>query len=173
MRKEMLGVTGLLLCLSGSPAIALDQWYLQAGAVVDPHQGSLREDLESGLAWKLPWSAGDFYTRLNLGAGYSSLPGRQSLRVVLMPVVRFDPGAAQERDSFFAEIGVGLAYLSNTRWSDQTDLNTHLQFEDRLGLGYRFGVNEISLNFSHYSNGGISQPNPGAETVSLRYARAF
>jgi len=168
-------MAGLMILLTASAAQAVDLVYVQGGVVEHPTHGELRGDAEIGLGWQLPWqwAQGSVNTRLDLAGGYTSIPGGQSLRVLAMPVVRWQSEGAKHRHGWFAELGIGTSYLSNTLWSAGYDLNTHMQFEDRLGIGCVSGANEYSLNLTHISNAGIKEPNPGTEIVSLRYARQF
>ena len=49
-------------------------------------------------------------------------------------------------------------------------LGSALQFEDRIGVGFRFGTGHaLGLRAIHYSNAGFKQPNDGIEAYSLYY----
>jgi len=46
-------------------------------------------------------------------------------------------------------------------------------FENRLGVEHDFGSFELSLNLTHFSNGGLEKQNPGAEMLGICLARKF
>jgi len=58
---------------------------------------------------------------------------------------------------------------------DGPDLgDSALQFRARVGVAYTFEAgHQISLGYDHRSNGNISFPNPGLETISLRVSIAL
>lgn len=73
------------------------------------------------------------------------------------------------------EASIGLAVSSATEIADR-QLGTHFQFEDVLGLRWRFGDDErwgVSLQHIHFSNNGIDGDNDGitfySAGVSYRY----
>jgi hypothetical protein len=154
-------------------ARAADRFYLQVGDITHPNDSHYPNEYEAGLGFDLPWhwDDGKLGSQLDIGVGYTQTQVQDSWRALVMPVLRYQPSA--EGSGPFVELGVGLTYLDHTVWAPGYDLDTHMQFEDRLGLGYTFGLNELSLNLTHFSNGGTKQPNPGAETVSVRFSRIF
>lgn len=164
-----LALTIGLLAPAAAPAV--DLAYLQGGALVRPSAEGFPDDIEAGVGWALPWQWADgrLRSQLQAGLGYTENDGHAAWRVLVAPVLRYQP----EAGGAFAEFGLGVAYLSNTRWAARHDLSSHLQFDSRLGAGYRFGQQEVSLNLTHFSNGGTTKPNRGAEVVSLRFARDF
>lgn len=69
---------------------------------------------------------------------------------------------------FFAE---GLIMPGLYHQADGPDLGHVVQFRGSLGLGYEFDNGaQITLSVDHRSNGNIAMPNPGVETISLRYS---
>lgn len=92
-----------------------------------------------------------------------------------IPVFRVVPGGGEANARgirpYFA-FGVGGAYLSEVGLGDRK-LSTHGQFEDRLGFGIQFGKNlkyELGLNFFHYSNAGVENPNNGIDAITVNVA---
>lgn len=166
------GVLALPALLTGS-AQAVEQVYVEGGTLLNPAGKSFPDDVEAGLGWSLPWQwfGGSLTSRLNIGIGYIDGKANGSWRALAIPMLRYQMGSGSR--GAFAELGIGVTYLSNTRLAPDHDMSSHLQFIDRLGIGYRFDDNELSLNLTHISNAGLEQPNPGAETVSLRYSRRF
>jgi lipid A 3-O-deacylase len=76
---------------------------------------------------------------------------------------------AGERLRPFIEAGIGVAVFADTQIEDR-DLGSMFQFEDRLGVGLRFGRGHtLGLRAIHYSNAGIKTPNDGVEVYSLYY----
>ncbi len=64
---------------------------------------------------------------------------------------------------------VGANYYA--RGSADLDLGHGLQFRSQGELAYRFNNRaRLGLAFSHYSNAGIGDINPGVETLSLYYS---
>lgn len=54
---------------------------------------------------------------------------------------------------------------------DGKDLGSALEFRSQVELGYRFDDrSRLSVAFSHISNAGIADRNPGAEIVTVYYA---
>jgi len=57
---------------------------------------------------------------------------------------------------------------------DGPELGGTLHFRSALGLGYEFGNGAtLALLYDHRSNGDTVSPNPGMETLSIRYAIAL
>lgn len=80
------------------------------------------------------------------------------------------------RSPWFVEGGVGVIYMDRLFASDAKRFSTRLNFADTLGVGRSFGEreqHEVTLRFSHFSNGGFKHPNPGQNLVRLRYAYLF
>ena len=69
----------------------------------------------------------------------------------------------------FVEAGIGLAAFRNDS-IDERKLGSEWQFEDRLGVGFRFGAGHaLGLRAMHYSNAGFKKPNGGLDAYSLYY----
>lgn len=77
--------------------------------------------------------------------------------------------SSKTQHAYYLEFGIAASWLSGTIISDRR-LSTHFQFEDKLGLGLRFGGQQqydIGLRATHYSNGSIKRPNNGVNMVLL------
>ena len=118
------------------------------------------------------WS---FYGEAALGEWFTH--GRDSgqrsrfTRIGLTPVVRY-----RFAGPLFVEAGIGLNVIVPEFRDGNRSFSTTFNFGDHVAIGTRFGAddaNEVALRVEHYSNGGIRQPNPGQNFVSLRYARHF
>lgn len=95
------------------------------------------------------------------------------LGAALMWRTRFD----DNQSAWFGEGGLGISYM-NGDYSipDGRIFGSRFTFNGLLGLGRSFGAraeHELSLNYQHFSNGGIKKPNPGTDLVGLRYAYKF
>jgi len=77
-----------------------------------------------------------------------------------------------ERFQPYIEFAIGVAAFSSSRVGDRA-LGSSLNFEDRLGVGVRFGEHRLGLRVMHYSNAGLKDPNDGIESYSLHYSRTF
>ena len=98
--------------------------------------------------------------------------------VSFTPVFRLQRNAyGSSRVAPFVEAGIGLAYLTKDRIQNDSapgaDLGGHFQFENKLSAGVVFGKQqqyEASVNYFHYSNAGIEQPNDGIDSFSLSFS---
>lgn len=73
-------------------------------------------------------------------------------------------------DSAFIEASFMPGYYAE----GDRDLGGNLHFRSLVGLGYGVAPRgAVVLTLDHISNGGIDEPNPGAETLSLTYRMAF
>ncbi len=100
------------------------------------------------------------------GAGYSQIGATAMWRHLLG-----EPGTP-----WFLELGLGGTVMDRLYATPRNRFSTAFQFTEVLGLGYRFGERqayELSLRLQHYSNGGIKEPNPGANFVKLRFSMAW
>lgn len=91
----------------------------------------------------------------------------------LTPLLRY-PLAAAGNGEWFVEGGVGFHFIVPLYETGRKRFSTSFNFQDLLGLGLRYGKerrNEVALHASHFSNGGINDPNPGENFLQLRYLR--
>lgn len=69
----------------------------------------------------------------------------------------------------YLEAGIGVAAFSTTK-IEHNDLGAAFQFEDRLGVGLRFGAGqEVGFRVIHYSNARMQHHNDGVESYALHY----
>jgi lipid A 3-O-deacylase len=96
-------------------------------------------------------------------------------QVVVLPSLRMrlDRGASP----WFLEVGIGASWMNRKFETPHKQLSTQWNFYDVLGLGYTLGgpqgTQEIDLRLVHVSNGGLRNPNPGLNTLQLRYSKEF
>lgn len=84
---------------------------------------------------------------------------------LLTPMLRYTFAGKR---NVFIEGGIGAAVFLDARIGSR-DLSTAFQFQDRIALGSSMGTGELSLSLTHYSNGGIKDPNDGIEVLALGY----
>lgn len=86
--------------------------------------------------------------------------------VAITPVIRKSLGRVLSMPVEL-EFGIGVGLLENRHFG-QKDLGSKFQFEDRLGLRMQLssGVS-MSLRYMHYSNGGITESNPGLDFINV------
>jgi lipid A 3-O-deacylase len=75
----------------------------------------------------------------------------------------------------YAELGVGLSWLSKTEIQGRI-LSLHFQFEDKIGIGVRFGKQyqyDLAVRAYHYSNASIQRPNSGVNLVMASFGVWF
>lgn len=85
---------------------------------------------------------------------------------------RFNEG----RSPWFADVGLGVTTMDRKYQTPEHMFSTRFQFTPVVSAGRNFGAHgahELSLRLQHFSNGGISEPNPGENFVRLRYLYRF
>lgn len=130
----------------------------------------------AGFTWDLPWHY-DFdigwvgaYAEAAIGRWHTDGdPGTTAWPTQLSatPTVRFSPSSAP---NWFAEAGVGANYIVPLFRSGHKRFSTEFNFGDHVAVGRNFGNSEVSLRMEHFSNAGISHPNPGENFGQVRYA---
>lgn len=132
------------------------------------------------IAWESPslWTYrfAEGYGRLDLvaelGAAYWMAQGSRSpSRVWQFSAIPFLRWSWNER--YYLEAGVGATVFSRTDFADK-NLSTAFQFGDHIGVGaYLSDTSRIGLRFSHFSNAGIKEPNPGLNILQLLYTYRY
>lgn len=75
----------------------------------------------------------------------------------------------------YSELGVGLSWLSKTEIEGRK-LSLHFQFEDKFGVGMRFGKKQqydVAVRAYHYSNCSIKRPNSGVNLAMASFGVWF
>lgn len=160
------------ISLSPSFAHAIDRVDVAIGNITRPSDTSpIFNSYRLGLTWNTDYFqySNNFFQqslRIETSTGFNKAESVNVHDFVIAPVLHY------QFDTFygkpFAEISLGAAYISDTVWAPYHDLNSDVLFADRIGLGYTIAETEISLNYFHFSNGGIKRPNPGADMVLIR-----
>jgi hypothetical protein len=91
------------------------------------------------------------------------------------PVLRLSrPIAANV--ALYGEAGIGLHFLTHTVSNPDVELSTRFEFGDLIGFGMVFGGHgqfDVAVRYLHLSNGGIRDPNHGADLIVGRLAYRF
>jgi lipid A 3-O-deacylase len=168
---------GLALCAC-SRACAADA--APSAVLVQAGYGNQGTDAYlAGLAWTLPLQYEFRFGRV--GASVEAALGRWHTQerpastawptqISATPTLRFYPS---KMSMWFAEVGVGANYIVPLFRSGYKRFSTEFNFGDHAAIGHAFGRSEVSLRIEHFSNAGISHPNPGENFGQLRYAYRF
>lgn len=148
--------------------------FVQAGAGQQVNSGAV------GVSWDWDWhhdaSVGRITgsTELLAGEWRAHDPGHSFTQVGVTPVLRLYPNAWGS--GWFVEGAIGANAITQHYENRGKHFSTVFNFGDHLGVGRRFGTSmqhEVTLRVEHFSNGGISHPNPGENFVQVRYTRRF
>lgn len=124
---------------------------------------------------KTQWQSRGFVlsTSLEASIGHWQSPSQYAYRslddVGLTPIFKLKTDASSP---WYAEVGVGLHYLSNIHIRDYSK-STQFQFGDQFGLGWENNRFRVGYKYMHVSNGNIEIPNPSTDfnmiEVGYRY----
>lgn len=129
-----------------------------------------------GATWDLPWrhefKFGSLGVYGEVAVGRWHTDGRNDAtswptQISLSPTFRLNPTIAPK---WFVEAGVGPSYIVPLFKTGHKRFSTEFNFDDHLAIGRAFGPSEVSVRLEHFSNAGISHPNPGENFVQIRYA---
>ncbi len=93
--------------------------------------------------------------------------------VAVSPVVRLQRAEKMQMGWPYVELGIGVSWVSKKEIGGR-DLGIHFQFEDRLGVGVRFGEKQaydIGYKAIHFSNAYLGPSNHGINlhVLALNY----
>ena len=91
------------------------------------------------------------------------------------PVFRFQQ-TTRSSIAPYAELGVGLHFLSATSLNNQRQFGSSFEFGDHVGAGVRFGDKgkyDLGYRYQHFSNAGIKKPNQGVNYNEIRLQYHF
>lgn len=179
-----------VFCVAAPPGVHAQQeaaasapgWMPSGGFVQYGEAETDTRALTVGVTW--PWQrrwslwGGEVGGYWELALGHWSAPaardGRESAvvtQVALTPTFRWRPrGGASP---WFAEAAIGLTVTMPVYESRDKRFSTAFNFADHVAIGRNFGPqgrHEVALRLEHFSNGGISHPNPGENFLQLRYS---
>jgi len=170
--------------LAASPAaLALDGFSLEFGhsdssnASVNLYRVGAQWDWNKKLVEMGNWHLGGYWeSDFGYWSNNSFAKTHSGLvDIGLTPVFRFQQSTRSEL-SPYAELGVGVHFLSATSVSTQRQFGSSFQFGDHLGAGVRFGDKQrydIGYRYQHLSNGGYKGPNQGINYHELRLQYHF
>lgn len=129
--------------------------------------------------WRHDWWGGQlgYSTEALLGHWRAQGPrgGREAYtHLALVPMLRNRADGGRSR--WFLEGGIGVSVTDNVYRSAHKQFSTAFNFVDVIGVGYSFGAareHELGLRLVHISNADVKKPNPGMDSLQLRYARLF
>ncbi|NQY94750.1 MAG: acyloxyacyl hydrolase [Campylobacteraceae bacterium] len=92
-------------------------------------------------------------------------------------VISFTPMFRYDFDQYYESIpyieaGVGVAYLSKTQLEAE-DFGTHFQFENVIGVGFKFDDYDLSFRYTHHSNAGLHENNSGVDFTMISISYRF
>jgi len=134
---------------------------------IDIYRLSIKKDLNKYFFEKRHKYLPKYYeTSLGYWEGES---GGNIKSISFTPMFRYDFGQYYESIPYI-EAGVGAAYLSKTKLEGE-NFGTHFQFENVIGIGFKFSDFDLSFRYIHYSNAGIHEDNSGVDftTISISY----
>ena len=136
----------------------------------------------NGIGWELPISDCNGSGRLHAGVLFrvdgwhgTSVGGRELMAASTTPFLRYEIGRAFGVP-FYADSGIGVTALSQTRIDDWRQFSTAFQFNEFVGVGTRFGRKgeyQLGTRLQHVSNGGIKRPNDGLTYGMLFFNHRF
>ncbi len=161
----LLIITGFSLSVTAQEGISVSSGYGAAGIV--PWRFGFQQEFEKkwreGCDWPISayWETSYYVMNGKRGAN----PGSHSHldAVALAGVFRFERALETRVGWPYVEVGIGLSWLSQKEIGGR-DLGMHFQFEDRIGIGVRFGENrsfDIGYKAIHFSNAYIGPSNNG------------
>jgi len=147
-----------------------------AGSGDATHVGGLRLRLETAD----PPRRGPWNSTLQMELGVIVFRGdhepahHELTALTVSPLLRWRFGHRTVRP--FADVGVGVAWLSRTLLNGDRDFSTRFQFAELAGVGFELGAQgryEIGCRIQHISNGSIREPNDGITFVMTHVAWRF
>lgn len=131
------------------------------------------------------------YNHNENGAGSTEADFRAEYRVGyrLLNVIRpFAAGEITSDGSVWGGVGIAAEVPLGENWfigasfapglyaegGSDLDLGGTIQFRSQAEVGYRFGSDQrVSLSYSHLSNAGLDEENPGSEVITVYYHVPF
>lgn len=138
--------------------------FVQVAWRVSDHEGLQELVRPYGLVSQIEGSVGLLRGR-KAGASSGFLIGG------VMPVIRRHWSLDGVQSKYFFEAGLGVNLFTHQHINSATNAGTHFQFGEILGFGFaldRKGRVEIGYRLQHFSNGGITDENPGVDLHLLR-----
>lgn len=138
---------------------------------------SVNREWDGAVAGGQDWVLGGYWD-VSLGEWHPHNPAGGNHDVTdfgFTPVWRFT-GRDRPAVAPYAELAVGVHYISQHDIYRGRDMSTHFQFGDHVGAGLSFGEHhawDLGVRFQHLSNAGIKNPNPGINFYQIRAGYHF
>lgn len=172
---------GTLSPIQAEPGIALSSG--QGIHSITPYRFAFSWDFGSLWEPQIGWALrGVWETSIGIwdGPERSNLTANRPCNLALTttgPMLKWQKRHPWSRTSIvpYSEIGVGLSWLSEKEIQGRI-LSLHFQFEDKAGIGFRFGQNQqydLSLRAYHYSNASLKRPNSGVNLAMVSFGVWF
>ena len=167
MKKRLLVLTCIFVMFSGT-AMAQDGggWGLSAG------YGQSKDDDEIDIYrvgllkdWGVKWlenATGYVNGYFELSYNRWDDGEDETNGVALSPVFQYAFNPDGDGRYPYVEGGIGVAYIDEY-FIGTRNLSSNLQFEDRIGVGFRFDNLDLSFRYMHYSNASLKEPNDGID----------
>jgi hypothetical protein len=123
------------------------------------------------VQWYHPWFGFGQLLLVNEWHGLRGEHNEQTYELniyAVKPAMRFYLSETRS-GNFFYEAALGVAYLDNKEF-EVIKLPTHFNFAMHFAAGWHLDRAQnwdLSLRYNHYSNGYLSNPNPGLDFASL------
>jgi lipid A 3-O-deacylase len=176
-------IAALALTSASPAALAIDGVSFEYGSSnssnssVDSYRFGVQWDWNKKLIEAGDWHVGGYWD-LNLGYWDNHSAARTNSSIAdigFTPVFRFQQNSITG-PSPYAELGVGLHFLSETSVSTERQFGSNFQFGSHIGVGVRIGdkgQHDIGYRYQHLSNAGIKEPNQGINFNQVRYQYHF
>ncbi|MDJ0926172.1 MAG: acyloxyacyl hydrolase [Gammaproteobacteria bacterium] len=173
--RETLCATALLFVSMSLQAIELDGMTFGAGPAnedIVAYRFSLRDE------FKRTWfesKVGRLTGNWDFSVGVWDGNDNEIVLLAASPVWVYEFSARPLGLFPYIDIAVGVSLLSDHE-IDGRELSTHFQFEDRIGLGLRFGdkhQHALVFNYFHYSNANFEKPNDGIDIFMTSFVYRF
>lgn len=115
--------------------------------------------------WDVKWlknATGYVNGYFELSYNYWKEGGDETHGLALSPVFQYAFNPSGSTWYPYVEGGVGVTYIDEY-FIGTRNLSSNFQFEDRIGVGFRFNRLDLSFRYMHYSNAGLKQPNEGID----------
>lgn len=171
-------VIGCFLCAASGSALAVDSYSAEVGT------GNKSQLYRVGLQWNMDqswmrsdkaevWGYWDLTGAVWRGNQFENRVGATQTfgDIGFTPTLRWQ---GLNHQGAYAEAGLGPHLNTDVYDNFGRRLSTNLQFGTHLGLGYTTASGlDLSLRVTHFSNGGIKQPNNGVNLALIRVGYKF
>lgn len=175
-------ILGFTCTAKSAPASEADAWWRPDSLSAQAGAGHQVDSVGLGAAWDWNWHehtgaglvTGSTELSLARWRGTRGVDDQLATQVGITPMLRLYPAGATA--GWFVEAGIGANAISPVYHNGTRKFSTVFNFGDRLGVGRRFGdhqEHEFALRVEHFSNCGVSDPNPGENFLQMRYVRHF